>query len=627
MKLRSLLVGLVAATALGLTAPGAMAGDFCVGVSLPRCPVATYGLSTAGIISAEDAADANPGADSVVVAPHVFDLIEPLTLVPASDTTIVGAGVGQTIFQGAYPGQDVLSIVGEPGSRAGGFTVRVDAPSANGSGLSVMRSNVSDFAVEKFEDSPSNSAGFSGLEIGWGGTAHDGTIDLATYGGIGIHADYKSGTAYNLDVRTSTPSNTGTGIYVNSSEPDTELNFHHVKIKGFTTGLSVGEKKVTLTDSLIDLGAAASGFGVAAEAYDGKTIDLNVERVTIVGSGTDQTGLSLYSADLPSGLNARVSDVVTWVSDSGVSTYSAFDCRGASSSVNTAFMDLGFFAAIGSWQVDTGCGFSFETGKFTELLFVDPGFRNAAAGDYRLVRTSPLIDKGSTAGTLADSDQDLAGGRRAVDGDGDGTVKTDLGAFEYQRAAPQVSISASATSVLPGAPIAFNAAVSDAEGEEVTLAWSFDDGASAGNVSSVSHAFAAVGQHTATLTAIDQAEAKSTAVAVVTVNPFPRVAPTARIAAKPKKAFKAGKKGFAVVTKGSPTFSVTFADAVGARFKIAKQRGSQTLKVKSGTNKFTFAGFWNKKQLKPGTYKVTIAPLDSTGVSGTPVTLTLKLKR
>lgn len=631
MKPRSLLVGLVAAIALGVAAPVAAAEDFCVGVSLPRCPVATYSLNTVGLFGAEDDADADPGPDTVVIAPHVFDLLEPLNLVPAADTAIVGAGVGQTVFQGAYPGQDLLSISGEPGSTASGFSVLVNDESAGGSGLSVTGSTVSDFTVEKVEDFPSNSVGFKGLELGGGGTAHDGTITIATFAGIGIHANYKSATAYNIEVKTSTAVNSGTGIYADTSEAGSDHNFHHMKIKGFVGGVFVEDKKLTLTDSLIDMGAGTNGLGVGAAAYGSKAIELNVERVTIVGTGADQTGFSLYAGDAPASLDADIYDFVAYVPQPGAATFSAFDCWGGTGAPQPANLDLGFFAALGGqWQIDPGCEWNFDIGKFTDLGPVDPAFRSASTGDYRLLRSSPLIDMGATAETLAPSASDLAGGKRAVDGNGDGAVKTDLGAFEYQRAAPQISVAASPTSVQPGTPITFTATASDPEGEVFTLAWNFDDGAVAGNVGSVAHAFAGAGAHSATVTAVDEAGAQSTATAAVIVNPFLEPSATARVTAKAKKSFKAGKKGFSIAKKGQPSFSVAFSGAAKAKLTLKKVngkklksiKGSQTLSVKNGTVKFFFGG----KRLKPGRYRVSITPLSPSGVPGKAVTTNISLK-
>jgi hypothetical protein len=67
-------------------------------------------------------------------------------------------------------------------------------------------------------------------------------------------------------------------------------------------------------------------------------------------------------------------------------------------------------------------------------LDVDPGFVNAAGGDYRLAATSPVIDKGAP-GTGAPT-LDLNKRARILDGNGDGTAVRDMGAYE----APQKAV-------------------------------------------------------------------------------------------------------------------------------------------------------------------------------------------
>jgi hypothetical protein len=110
----------------------------------------------------------------------------------------------------------------------------------------------------------------------------------------------------------------------------------------------------------------------------------------------------------------------------------------------------------------------------------------------------------------------------------------------------------------------------------------------------------------------------------------------AKIVSKPNKSFKVGKKGgFGTAKKGAPSFSVLFTNSAKAKFtlksigkkkKLKTVKGSQTLTVKNATVKLGFRGKWNKKKLKAGKYRVTITPLSSTGVAGTPVTVDIKLK-
>lgn len=58
----------------------------------------------------------------------------------------------------------------------------------------------------------------------------------------------------------------------------------------------------------------------------------------------------------------------------------------------------------------------------------DPMFKDATSGDYSLNYGSACIDTGTDTGA---PDHDLAGTERPLDGDGDGTKTTDMGAYEF----------------------------------------------------------------------------------------------------------------------------------------------------------------------------------------------------
>lgn len=108
--------------------------------------------------------------------------------------------------------------------------------------------------------------------------------------------------------------------------------------------------------------------------------------------------------------------------------------------------------------------------------------------------------------------------------DDDGSTATATSIKTVSNRPPDASFSVSATSVLTGEDIHFNAADSeDSDGHIIGYIWDFGDGASAAGIS-VSHAYEDNGVYTVTLTVIDDDGAISSTSAVETVLNRPPVA-------------------------------------------------------------------------------------------------------
>jgi len=75
----------------------------------------------------------------------------------------------------------------------------------------------------------------------------------------------------------------------------------------------------------------------------------------------------------------------------------------------------------------------------TGNINADPCFVDAAGGNLRLSSGSPCIDKGSNAGVPPGITTDLDGNPRVLDGDSNGTVIVDMGAYEYLIPPPPIS--------------------------------------------------------------------------------------------------------------------------------------------------------------------------------------------
>ncbi len=159
---------------------------------------------------------------------------------------------------------------------------------------------------------------------------------------------------------------------------------------------------------------------------------------------------------------------------------------------------------------NTGSGGCFE--RIRESTG-DPDFVGGL--DFRPRATSPLVDTAESV-PRADGETDLATLPLFVDGDGDDVVTRDRGAFEYQRAAPVVTATASPGSVAPGDPVTFAATASDPDGDPITLRWLLSDGFTT-TAASFDRSFQAAGAYSGAVEVTDAPGLTATATVSVQV--------------------------------------------------------------------------------------------------------------
>lgn len=618
----------VLAAALSLLAfvQSASAANYCVGAS-PDCtgsPNPNYPADSTGITDAISDAKASGSPADVYLAAGAYsidtDTFDRSAGAGANSLNIIGAGRGQTVLNlvGAGSVEQMYLALPTATSRMSGFTLNVTANATFQTGLYLRSGIASDFAVNlSAVGSPPNYTTTMGIH---GGSSIDHATLTTTVGGLQPYGLVVDGPGA---VAISDVSVAGTGVadsyglksYVN---PTTSIS--RLRISGYGKSIWVVDGTLNLSDSVIDMGSITSAEGVLLKKIGGTSTNIaaTLTRNTFVGNGDDQVGIDAFTTS-PNTLGLWLNDTVVFSAGSG--TIGA-RCVGVDTQAFlTRFVYSGGLNGCIDWE---------ETDA---TAITSSPFKDFAGGDLRPAWNSPLVDSGSTTGDVGSGDVDIAGRPRLV-----GSA-VDIGAFEYQHSAPVVSIQASNSTPTVSEVTSFTAAASDADGESLTYAWTIDGAASSEAGSVLSGGFTAAGNHTVAVTVTDESGQSASASSTVTVrSSCPAVTYAAmKVKTKPKSAFKRKGKGFAVASskQKQPYFALSGAkgdfvftlQSLSKSKKLTKLAGSQTVKLKKGANKLTFGGKWNKKPLKAGTYKLSVAP-KANGSCPVPTlaTVTFKLK-
>jgi PKD domain len=604
-----------------IAATTASAQTFCV-QSDPSCT----GTPAATLTSAlTDAANNGNGRDTIQLPAGVF-AEGPVVDSAGNPVDIVGAGMDSTVITSQAAWGNVL-VINEPSSTVSQLEVRVP-------GSDNFRAIVLNGTIDHVKVTSQNSAnGVVGVyvDVGSKATIKHSKIDLGytpTSEADGVSA---AGSA-TLSI-SDTDIAASLGVYVQESSADIERTRIWAKqgIELITAAYAYVANSSIRTPGRY----AHTGPEYAFETYGVGPNILDVLQTTAYGDGdVGSTGVLVKPMF---GEAAVVS-----LTDSAIAHYAIaadVNSSGGNATLNTVWSAYDFTRLTG--------GGLHAHAHDVDLAGVDPGFVDGPGGDLRLRWNSPLVDAGDPAASTSGL-YDRDGNERYRDG-GHGIPRVDIGAIEYQHATPTITAAATPTSVVAGQPVSFSATGGDSDpGEQVTVAWSFDDGGSADGLTA-EHAFATGGTHTATATATDASGQHSSAAVTVAVADPPApgnpatgagaadnkaVAPVLTGLHLSRTAFRARAAHSTRRTRVGTKLSFKLSEAATVTFVVERANGKKWARVGSfkvrrgaGPASVHFDGRVGRKVLRSGKYRLRVTARDQSGLGSKQVLAKFRIVR
>lgn len=621
----------------------ARAETYCVGTPDAICDQ-SFPFTGSGLITAASLAytDTTGGSDVIEVAAGSLSVATPIALDTPSGDILQGAGKTATVITNTTAGGSSALIVAGAGNGVRDLTLNTTALNSGSITQAIRASNgatVERVATEDFN--PSNANSHIGLDM-WDSTTTATEVTVRSHSDQDLGFRVLGGSLSDSSATFDGPTTGNYGIQAGSAGQTVLIS--RVSVNGYVGGLGAGGGTVNVSDSLIRPGTVGGQRAVFVDNSSSTPVALTLTRTTVAGNVDGQVGLRLAPSG---GGSASVSLIDSVISTTGGSSEDV-QCNEPAGTTATISLTR---AAYGTISAAAGCAITGS--PIVDLTSSDPAFRDRAGGDFRLRSTSPLIDVGQATATLLPP-TDLAGNARRADGKNDGSLQVDLGAYEFQRAAPTISAFAVPATATAGQTITLSATASDLDGEPITYGWSLSDGRT-GSGASLSTSFAAAGTYTATLTATDESGQTVTQAGQIVVSAAPVVnvpAPTVTLTKKPTASIKRGTKGFAIATGSKRTATLSVSNASQLSFTLTRLtpgrtsggtckpsaktgkrctkrtavKGSQTLTVSGSTATVSFGGRFAGRKLAAGRYEVAVAPVGTSGAKGTPAIYTLTLR-
>jgi hypothetical protein len=605
MRTRTLITALAATAASVAAAPAAHAEVLCV--NAPTC----IGTDKATPEAALVAAQSNGTTDIVRIGPKATPYVGGATYVSNEKVTIIGAGRDETRLS-PDAGAAMTLVLRSPSSEVRDLTVNVrNASGSAGISLSGTAKNVTVRQV----GAETNVYGVRLLE---GGVLQDSLVDVD--GGHGVER--------------------AEGTTATIRDSVIESGMSGVSAVATGAGVTIDRTRITAGRSPLFLSGSSTVTNVVARSV-GPYMDSGIQATP--GSNVVAHHLTLVGGSSGNALVAHADDGTTTQLTLRNSIVLGFSRAFAREGQGTGIANIGV-----SYSRVTGPVYEAGAGAITQgagTTTAAPRFVDAGGADYRLRGDSPLIDAGDTQNVLS---PDVDGIARPIDGDGTGGARADMGASEYRRQAPDLVISTPATLAV-GAAGAFGAMAGDPDGDPVTVAWSFGDGATATGASAT-HAYGTGGLRTVTATATDISGLTAVKTAQVDVpapvagnppvdnppaqnppveNPPVQNPPVQNPPAQNPPAKDRLAPSFKSLSASKKAVKFSLSEPAKVSVRVERAKGKRWIKVKAATTAQT-AGkrsvSLKKLRLGKGAYRATVTAVDAAGNKSKPRTIRFRVK-
>jgi hypothetical protein len=363
---------------------------------------------------------ANGVADEIVIGPGTFVDPDSFTLTPGTDPVeIRGSGPDATVLTSTSTVAAVLLEFSPTRPiTLRNLAVQVPPTWLDGNTLTYairIRGVVEDVRVT------SQNPKTTGIEAG--GTSTLRRVEVTANQGTAVKTAYGDPDVTIEDARLSGHSSIDTGNYANSSATlHVERSILTATSGGGSVAAALFSAKASsaIRDSLLRVRSDGVSPAVGIFAGTGSVVADHVTIVRDAGPVNETIGIWAHAPGDTSAQINLTNSVVSRVAEIGRRVGSPDGWTG------TAKVFLAFDILPTAFPAGTGKG-SVANGA-ANVIAAEPGFVNAAGGDFKLLSTSPGIDSGDF--DFTGSATALDGLPRVTDGNGDGTAVTDRGAYE-----------------------------------------------------------------------------------------------------------------------------------------------------------------------------------------------------